>query len=82
MWNRLIIYCVLNKLGLSKYEPFRFNNQKTDAIYYFTSIGLKKYQNKYSLWSNVSLNWLLSDECEITSLAGDDEAINLVHKYL
>lgn len=64
--RRLIIFLVRKKLGLKKYEMFRFCNQKTRAEYYFTSDMVMKYMGGgYHEVSNVSLNWLLSSECKI-----------------
>lgn len=71
--KRLIIFLVRMRLGLKKYQHFRFTNQKTDDIYYFTGTALmKKVSHTYSdcnIWSDefsgVSLNWLLNKDCKI-----------------
>ena len=71
--KKLIIFLVRLKLGLKKYEYFQFANQASDTDrYYFTDSALVKevfnfYQARYhhARLANVSLNWLLSDECEI-----------------
>lgn len=71
--KRLIIFLVRMRLGLKKYQHFRFTNQKTDDIYYFTETALmKKVLHTYSdrnIWSDefsgVSLNWLLNKNCKI-----------------
>lgn len=73
--RRLIIFLIRKKLGIKMYYPFRFTNQKTRDMYYFTESELRKID--YSSESNslrgedvlsgVSLNWLLSDECKITT---------------
>ncbi len=71
--KRLIVFLVRKRLHLRKNQKFRFCNQKTDNIYYFTSDKLIKIpedtrripRHEKSL---VSLNWLLSDECEIEVL--------------
>lgn len=73
MIKRLIIFLVRIRLGLKKYELFRFENQRSRDIYYFTGARLKKFQisaSKYDVLnfsgteqlveSKVSLNWLLS----------------------
>ena len=67
--KRLIIFLVRKKLGLKKGEHFRFTNQSSPYnTYYFTEDAVMKH---LSWWtgedrrSNVSLNWLLDDECEI-----------------
>ena len=71
--KRLITFLVRKRLGLKKYQYFRFTNQKTDDIYYFTETALVKKQLKYvnsdrivvTLLSGVSLNWLLNKDCKI-----------------
>ena len=63
-----IIFLVRKKLGLKKYEDFRFNNQKSEAFYFFTDQELIKEEYGYRYPAGVSLNWLLSDECEICKL--------------
>ena len=70
MIKRLIIFLVRQRLGLKKNQPFRFSNQSGIAVYYFTSTEIIKTKaNGQKQKSNVSLNWLLSDECEIDKLA-------------
>lgn len=68
--KRLILYMVRNRLGLKDHEPFRFANQKSNAIYYFTKDGVMKAWRGFTEKSGVSLNWLLDDECEIIKLGG------------
>lgn len=63
--KRLILYLIRKRLGLEKYEHFRFTNQKSNAIYYFTSEHLIKYYHGNCYFSGVSLNWILSEQCEI-----------------
>lgn len=63
--KRLIIFLVRKKLGLKKYEQFQFANQKSDAVYYFSDGEIVKLRRGESRPSSVSLNYLLSDECEI-----------------
>lgn len=72
--KRLIIFLIRKKLGIKKYTQFRFTNQKTRDIYYFMDSELIKieYSNRAKSFgkhrpSGVSLNWLLSDECKITT---------------
>lgn len=63
--NRLILFLIRVKLGLKKYESFRFINQKTTAVYYFTSnCIIKDYSGRVEP-STVSLNYILSKECKI-----------------
>lgn len=64
--QRLIIFLIRKRLGLRKLERFRFDNQKADAVYWFTEDGLLKCQNGYITMSGVSLNWLLNDDCTVT----------------
>lgn len=63
--RRLVIFLIRKRLGLKKYEHFKFTNQKTDAEYWFTSIRLLKCLDGVITRSNVSLNWLLNDACTI-----------------
>lgn len=68
--KKLILFLVRRRLGLKKFEPFKFANQKsaTDE-YFFGSFGVMKMTSAPIIpivtKSNVSLNWLLSNECEI-----------------
>lgn len=68
--KRLIIFLVRRRLKLKKFQCFRFTNQasKTNK-YYFTDKYLYKIENGHRSLSNVSLNWILSSECEIERLA-------------
>lgn len=68
--TRLIIFLIRRKLGLKKGEHFQFANQKSETNrYYFTSTKIMKaVRGKKTVLeypSSVSLNHLLSDECEI-----------------
>lgn len=68
--KRLIIFLIRRRLGLKKEERFQFKNQKTRDLYFFTDTELMKAEyitGGVHCLSGVSLNWLLSDECEITS---------------
>ena len=70
MIERLIVFLIRRRLRLKKYQRFRFKNQKTDKVYYFTTDKLVKVPADNGLISKtekslVSLNWLLSDECEV-----------------
>lgn len=66
--RRFIIFLIRKHLGLKKYENFKFANQKSDAVYYFTESNLMKRWNGYTTLSGVSINWLLDDECEIEKI--------------
>lgn len=65
MRKRLVMFLVRRKLGLKKYEKFQFTNQKSNAVYYFTEDQVVKVWRSSAGPSSVSLNYLLSDECEI-----------------
>lgn len=70
MLKRLIIFLIRRRLGLKKYQRFRFVNQKSNVdFYYFTETRIEKWNGFATEKSNVSLNWLLDDECEIRTLA-------------
>lgn len=72
MVERLIIFLVRKRLGLKKYENFRFVNQKSIHDYYFFGETiLMKYEASNNLFrrAGVSLNWLLDDECKVEKLA-------------
>ena len=80
--NKIIIMLVRKKLGLKKYEQFRFVGQLSPYhYYYFTDEKLIKVvvsgpkNNKIYKQlrpSGVSLNYIISDECEIVKV-GDYE---------
>ena len=72
--KKLIIYLIRKRLGLKLGERFQFTNQSErnkDEYYFFTDTAIMKARtNKNSgrehiSHSNVGLNWLLNDECEI-----------------
>lgn len=63
--RKLVIFLLRKKLGLKKYENFKFVGQKSDAVYYFTEINIMKRLNGYTSLSGVSVNWLLDNACEI-----------------
>ena len=70
MIERLIVFLIRRRLKLKKYQRFRFKNQKTDNVYYFTADKLIKIPEGKRTVSRtekslVSLNWLVSDECEV-----------------
>jgi hypothetical protein len=71
--KRFIIFLIRRRLHLRKNQKFRFCNQKTDNVYYFTSSRLVKVTETSGRISRhekslVSLNWLLDDGCEIEVL--------------
>jgi hypothetical protein len=68
MLNKLIIFLLCRKLGVKIGQPFRFVNQKSKTDYYMFEHGwLLKYISADNIFckSNIKLNWLLDDECEI-----------------
>lgn len=68
MLKKLIIFLIRKRLGLKKKETFQFVGQKTDAEYWFESDCLLKLYDGDVTTSNVSLNWLLNDSCEIVKI--------------
>lgn len=68
MSRRLVIFLVRRRLGLKKRQYFRFTNQKSNALYYFTSTQVMKVEPTHTRPSTVSLNWLLNDECSIEKI--------------
>ena len=71
--NRLIRFLIRRKLGLKIYERFRFANQRSENdFYYFGKYALLKVDGikGYTRPANVSLNHLLSRECEIVKVVG------------
>lgn len=63
--DRFIIFLIRKKLGLKKFQHFKFIGQKTDAVYWFTESNIMKRWNGHTTLSGVSVNWLLDSECEI-----------------
>lgn len=62
--KRLIITLIRKRLGLNKYERFRFSNQKKPGVYYFTEDMLMKDEHGLITPAGVSVNWLLDECCE------------------
>ncbi len=66
--KRLIIFLVRVYLGVGKWDNFYFVNQRVkEDRYYFNNVGLMKYCSSTNTLrrAHVSLNHLLSDECQI-----------------
>ena len=63
--RRFVIFLIRKKLGLRKYEKFKFVGQKSNAVYYFTESNVMKLWHGQTVLSGVSVNWLLNDDCEI-----------------
>jgi hypothetical protein len=71
MTKRLVIFLVRHRLGLKLYQKFRFSNQKSYDIYYFTETALMKVtETNDRCVSSVGLNFLLSDQCNIVTTFG------------
>ena len=71
--KRLIFFLIRRRLKLHKWEEFRFSNQKSPYDYYFFgNSSLWKYTHSMGriIKANVSLNWILDDECEIHTTGG------------
>ena len=66
--RRLIIFLVRKRLGLKRNQLFKFSNQKTKNTYYFTKTRLVKIEGSIHIPANVSLNWIINDECEIEKM--------------
>lgn len=69
--KRLILFLIRRRLGLKKREVFTFDNQKSNSVYWFTETRLiKRYTTVKGATrmrlSEVSLNWILDDECKIS----------------
>lgn len=63
--RKIVIFLIRKKLGLKKYEKFRFIGQKSNAVYYFTECNLMKHWRNQTMLSGVSVNWLLDQDCQI-----------------
>ena len=63
--RRFVIFLIRKKLGLRKYEKFKFVGQNSNAVYYFTESNVMKLWHGQTVLSGVSVNWLLNDDCEI-----------------
>ena len=72
--KRLILFLIRRRLGLKKWQPFRFSNQKSERnVYMFAEKSLLKIDNDSFMPgriypSHVSLNWIISDNCEIVKM--------------
>ena len=74
MLTRLIIFLIRKKLGLKKWEGFRFVNQRAAYDFYvITPVEILKvegtdWEHSTIKPSSVSLNWLLDKDCEVVSI--------------
>ena len=81
--DKIIVILMRKKLGLKKYEKFRFTNQKDRCIYYFNDRSLiKVLENKREVKSGVALNWLLDKRCKITKKKAQSHLLMRGMKYL
>lgn len=66
MLNKLILFLIRRKLNLKKFQQFYFSNQAIKIEkYYFDNYGIMKISVCGLVRLNLSLNFLLSDECRI-----------------
>lgn len=79
--RKIILFFVRIKLGVKKWEKFRFENQKSKVDYYYFDNKklVKAHFNRkmpncrpVKVPSNVSLNWLIGKECKIIKLRKED----------
>lgn len=66
--KRLVIFLIRKKLGVKKWDAFYFPNQRNKHDrYYFNDTCLMKYSStaKTLYKSSVSMNHLLSKECDV-----------------
>lgn len=64
--KRIIWFLIRRKLGVKKYQKFIFTNQLSEnTSYMISSDKIFKVQGNRLKHSDVSINWILSDECEI-----------------
>lgn len=66
--RRIILFLIRKKFGVNKYQQFRFVEQKTNAVYYFTEANLLKHWRGQTMISGVSFNWLMDPNCKIEKL--------------
>lgn len=76
MLNKLILFLIRRKLNLRKFQLFYFNNQvnKNDRYFFndyrIVKITFHKEYGRITQNSNLSLNFLLSKECETLIRSG------------
>ena len=70
--KRLIIFMIRRRLKLKQWQRFQFKNQKNKRQYYYFEptklIKIECVKPEKLCESGVSLNYLLSDKCEIKKL--------------
>lgn len=68
MKKKIVIFLIRKKLKVKVGQQFKFVNQKSDAVYWFTKYSiLKKFNGSVEL-SGVSLNWLLNRRCKVVKI--------------
>lgn len=70
--EQVLIFTAMKKLNVDYYEAFRFTNQKTDDIYYFSKVALMKLSRGEEKRSRASLNWICDPECKIVKLSPNE----------
>lgn len=75
--KRLILFLIRRHMGLTKFEPFQFENQKSNAVYYFDDDAIKKAWRGNITKSTVSLNWLLNPDCKIIKLDNSKKGVSV-----
>lgn len=70
MLRKLVLFLIRRKLKVGVGTLFRFSNQKTGDLYFFTEDKLMKYvrSNEDAVLSDIPLNYILSDQCQIKIL--------------
>lgn len=70
--KRMVIFLLRKRLGVKKFEMFIFCNQKSSSVYYFGDEDVMRVDlgDGRVEYSRVSLNWLLNDECKVTTVDG------------
>ena len=66
MIKKIVLFLIRKKLGVKKFQRFRFSNQKKKDVYFFTNDKLMKEVYPTFKWvpSRVGLNYLLSKGCK------------------
>ena len=74
--KRLIVYLIRKRLGLKKFEYFRFTNQKSKSVYWIANTQILKMEavgsSQVITLSNVSLNWLLDNNCRVQHIPASE----------
>ena len=69
--TKLILFLIRIKLGVKKNQDFKFKNQKhTSDYYYISDTAIYKVSKGKVNKSNVSVNWMLDQRCELVKMDG------------